>query len=306
MSEENSTQESPKVSRAGKILRRTAWITGGVFGVLLLLAVCALLLRNMLVEHTVEKVAPMVTGTPVEVGSFHSDLFKGEIVLKGFRIGNPEGYVEPHAIVLDTLRIRLQPGSLMKNTIIVSEIFISGVGVNFELKADGSSNLTDLQKNVENFTKSVAPQEKTEKAEPEPAADDAPHKELIIEQLRQEQGFVSASIGLTNSTMKLPLPAIEMTDIGGGQSIGETVSVLFSELMLSVGKALSTAGLNMENLKDLGSSVLKTISDGGNVVMDGGNLVLQGGEKGTKVVIEGVGDSGKAVIDGVNKLFKKK
>ncbi len=296
----SENQEEKKVSKGRKALRLTGFILGGLFGFIIVLLAVVLLLRNIIVEQAVERVAPLVTGTPVEIDHFSSNLFTGEVVLKGFKIGNPSGYVEPHGIVLDTLRVKLPPGTLLKEKIVIEEIFIAGVGINFELKANGDSNLTDIQKNVDAFTKSIAPQSgKKQEAAPEPEKkENAPKKQVVIAKLRQEQGFISTSIALTNSTMKIPLPAVEMTDVGGGSSLGETISVVFSEMMASVANGLSSAGLNMKNLKGLSDSVLKGLSDGG-------NIVLKGGEKGTTIVIEGASDTGKAIVDGVNSLFKK-
>ncbi len=290
--------QEKKVSKASKVLRLTGKIAAWTVGVLVVLLAVGLLLRNVIVEQAVKRVTPLVTGTPAEIDSFSSNLFTGEIVLKGFRIGNPEGYVEPHAIVLDTLRVKLAPGSLLKDTITVSEIFISGVGVNFELKANGDSNLTDIQKNVDSFTKAVTPAAGEKKKTEKKADKDAPKKQVVIAFFRQEKGFLSASIGLTKTTMKLPLLPVEATNIGGGSSLGETISVIFTEIITSAGNALDSVGLNMKNLKGVSDSVLKNLSKGGNFILDGG-------KNGTSIVIEGAADSGKAVVDGVKSLFKK-
>jgi hypothetical protein len=303
MSTETKPQET---SKKKKYIR----LAGIVFGVIFALLAAVLLLRNIIVEQTITRVAPLVTGTPVKVESFSSNLFTGEIVLKGFKVGNPEGYVEPYAFVFETLRVKLPPLNLLKKELTIQEIFISGIGINFELKIDGSSNLTDIQKNVDKFTKSLS-SGKEQKEKPAPKAESkGPKKQIIIAQFRQEQGFISASIGLTSSTVRLPLPPVELTDIGGGSNLGETISVVFSEMLNSVSKALSATGLNMKNLKNLSDSVTKGLSDSGNFLLKSGEkgsaMVVKGASDAGKAISDGAADAGKALVDGVNNLFKKR
>ena len=296
MSENNNGK---KVSKIPKTLRQAGIVSGIVLAVLIALLAVILLLRNVIVEQAVTRIAPLVTGTPVQVDKFSSNLFTGEIILKGFKVGNPEGYVEPHAIVLDTLRVRLSPGSLLKDKITVSEIFISGVGINFEIKANGSSNLTDIKKNVDSFAKSAAPAGEKKAAAKTESKEPSSKKQVVIALLRQEQGFISTSVALTQTTMRIPLPAVEMTEIGGGSSLAETISTVFSEMLTSAGKAIASSGLNMENLKGISDSVFKNITDGG-------NIVIKGGKEGGSVVVKGASDTGKALVDGVNSILKLK
>jgi hypothetical protein len=198
----------------------------------------------------------------------------------------------------------------LKKELTIQEIFISGIGINFELKIDGSSNLTDIQKNVDKFTKSLS-SGKEQKEKPAPKAESKdPKKQIIIAQFRQEQGFISASIGLTKATVRLPLPPVELTDIGGGSNLGETISVVFSEMLNSVSKALSATGLNMKNLKNLSDSVTKGLSDSGNFLLKSGEkgsaMVVKGASDAGKAISDGAADAGKALVDGVNNLFKKR
>ena len=324
----NTETKPQKTSKKKKYMR----LAGIACGVIFALLATVLLLRNIIVEQVLTKVAPLVTGTPVEVEKFSSNLFTGEVVLKGFKVGNPEGYIEPHAIVLDTLRVKLPPLNLLKEKLTIQEIFISGVGINFELKGNGSSNLTDIQKNVDKFTKSLS-SGKDQKEKPAPKAESkGPKKQIVIARLRQEQGFISTSIVLTQTTVRLPLPPVELTDVGGGSNFGETISVVFSEMLTNVSKGLSATGLNMKNLKNLSDSVTKDLSDSGNFILksgekganmvvkgasdagkaitdgasDAGKAIVSGAADAGKAISDGASDAGKAIVDGVNNLFKKR
>ena len=84
MSENNNRK---KVSKIPKTLRQAGIVSGIVLAVLIALLAVILLLRNVIVEQAVTRIAPLVTGTPVQVDKFSSNLFTGEIILKGFKVG---------------------------------------------------------------------------------------------------------------------------------------------------------------------------------------------------------------------------
>ena len=83
--------------------------------------------------------------------------------------------------------------------------------------------------------------------------------------------------------MRLPLPPIVMSDLGGGESLADTIDEFLTELLLSVGKVFS-----QETLKSLGSG----LSDAGGAVGDAG-----------KAIGSGLSDAGSAIGDAVGGLF---
>lgn len=230
------------------------WLGIFLIGVVVLLVV-ALICRDVIVEQAVTRVGSLVTGTKVELDSFSSSLFGGSAELTGFRVGNPEGYRNPEAFQVDKVVVRLNPGSIFTSKIEVIEVSVSGMRVDFEMRLDGSSNLTDIQKNVEQFagTGGAEPAEEQTPAEAQ-EAESASEKQLVIRLFQVSDSRVSLSSNVLKTTADIPLPPIEMTDVGEGKTMGETFQELYAQLIVSISKAVAAT----DYLKDLGSSLQKS------------------------------------------------
>ena len=175
--------------------------------------------------------------------------------ITGFRVGNPEGYQNPEAFRVEKVVVRLNPGSIFTSKIEVIEVSVSGMRVDFEMRLDGSSNLTDIQKNVEQFagTGGAEPAEEQTPAEAQ-EAESASEKQLVIRLFQVSDSRVSLSSNVLKTTADIPLPPIEMTDVGEGKTMGETFQELYAQLIVSISKAVAAT----DYLKDLGSSLQKS------------------------------------------------
>ncbi|MDD3886338.1 MAG: hypothetical protein PHI35_05675 [Victivallaceae bacterium] len=253
---------------------------------LVFLLTILILLRDIIVEQTVERVGTMATGTKVEIGDFDTDLWSGELILKELQVYNPPGYVAPYAVSMKLVRVKLLPGSLLSDKIVIEQVLVSGLSVNMEIQGDGDTNLGEIQNNVMRFAGAGdTPEPGPQTPEMEKTAD-ASSRQVVIKVMRFEDCSLSASLGLTDSTLDVPLPAFQFNDIGDGKSVGETIAELTSEFMAAIAKALATAGFSAENLKKLGDAVV----DGGKAV---GDAVVDGGKA--------AGDAVKSVFDAVFK-----
>lgn len=238
--------------------RRRKWLLKwlGIFliGLVVVLAV-ALICRDVIVKQAVTRVGSMVTGTKVELDAFSSSLFGGSAEITGFRVGNPEGYQNPEAFRVEKVVVRLNPGSIFSSKIEIFEVSVSGMRVDFEMRLDGSSNLTDIQKNVEQFagTGDAEPAEEQTPAEAQ-EAESASEKQLVIRLFQVSDSRVSLSSNVLKTTADIPLPPIEMTDVGEGKTMGETFQELYAQLIVSISKAVAAT----DYLKDLGSSLQKS------------------------------------------------
>ena len=120
-----------------------------------------------------------------------------------------------------------------------------------------SSNIKALLKNIEEFTGSA------EESAPEPEADEAPaedgsSKQVVIKQLIIEDGTIF--VGLMGAGTTVPLPRIEMNDIGESgdkKSMAEVIDLVLTEVLKSIGPA---------------------IADAGDIVGEGGKAALEEGE----------------------------
>lgn len=297
-----------------RIVRIVLWVVI----VLVVLLAAAVLVRDMIIETAIRKVGSQATGTTVEVGSFSSSLLRGRVELAGLRVANPPGYRNPDAIVFDRIVVQVRPGSLLSDVIEVDEIRVDGMRVDFEATLSGS-NLTDIQKNIETFAGGSAPEQPEEakpEAEPTAGEGDAAGKQVLIHQLVVADNSLTLSSAMLQSTLPLLLPDIRMSEVGGGQPLGETMNQMMITLMQAISQAVAQAGINAENIQALGDSLSRAGSDvleagaealkqGSGAVRDAGENVRKAFDDGAEAV-KGAGDDIKKAIDDVSGLFKKK
>ncbi len=252
--ESNTPAEENGERKPRRRKRLLKWLGIFLIGLVVVLAI-ALICRDVIVKQAVTRVGSMVTGTKVELDAFSSSLFGGSAEITGFRVGNPEGYQNPEAFRVEKVVVRLNPGSIFSSKIEVFEVSVSGMRVDFEMRLDGSSNLTDIQKNVEQFagTGDAEPAEEQTPAEVE-EAESASEKQLVIRLFQVSDSRVSLSSNVLKTTADIPLPPIEMTDVGEGKTMGETFQELYAQLIVSISKAVAAT----DYLKDLGSSLQKS------------------------------------------------
>ena len=211
--------------------RRLLHILIGVLIVLVLLVI----FRDFVIKHSVEKAGSLVVGTPIKCGHFSSSL-TGKVHIRDLTVGNPEGYHNPHAFKLGEVRVDLNVGTLFSEKIEVREIYVEGVSVDYELKF-GRSNLGEIQKNLERFT--PADKDNPDSAD-EGGSDNA--QQAVIRHLKVVNTSLTFSNATLKTTMKLPLPGLELENLGDGKPIGETLNEFFSLIFTSINKAVTGAG----------------------------------------------------------------
>ncbi len=224
------TPEKPK-KRKKSWKRRLGNILLGVLIVLVLLIV----FRDLVIKHSVEQAGSFVVGTPIKCGHFSSSL-TGKVHIKDLTVGNPEGYHNPYAFKLGEVRVDLNVGTIFSEKIEVRDVYVEGVSVDYELKF-GRSNLGEIQKNLERF----APADKDNPDTAHEGENDNP-QQAVIHHLKIENTALTFSNATLKTTMKMPLPGLELENLGDGKPIGETLNEFFSLIFTSINKAVTGAG----------------------------------------------------------------
>jgi hypothetical protein len=155
-----------------------------------------------IVKKSVNKFGPGVTQTKVELQGANISPLSGVGTLTGLSVGNPAGWSQADAFRLGKVHIDLEPMSLMKDHVVINELTIEEPEFFYETKLV-ASNISDLLKNIE---KAVGGKE----AEPK-TAEGKPIK-LVVKKLVMKSGRVS--IGAAGQVVTVPLPPIDMVDIG--------------------------------------------------------------------------------------------
>jgi len=265
--------------------RKSLKIAMIVIGAIILLSITAqivvMLFLNPIIKAGITTILPKVTGTPIEMGSFNFSPLGGKLKLKNFIIGNPAGYQGKYAFKLKTLKVDLDVASLFSDKIIIREILVDGIGVAYETKLT-ESNIGRIKKNIGEYGKKAA----QDKEKPKPAEKDKkpedkekkPGKKLQIDELRFINGSVALQASLldTGTGAKIPLPEIQLQDIGKkdtGATVAEASEQIYAALYVAILKAV----------KNLGKVDSKDLEKGA-------DQLLKETEKATEGVVKGVKD----------------
>ena len=224
-------------------------------GIFLLVVILALLfVRDLIIEHAVEQIGSWAVGTRIEIGYIDTSIFKGKLHIKDLTVDNPQGFHHPHAFELGEIRVVLNVKSLFTKKIEVKDIYVSGVNVDYELQL-GKSNLGEIQRNLERLEPKKDSSNKAEKSD----NNNTEQPQVVIRQLLVENSSLSFSNATLGKSLKLPLPGLDMQDVGDGKPIGETVNDLFGLIFTSITKAVSGVG---GVITDAAAGVGGALSDG--------------------------------------------
>lgn len=203
--------------------------------IVIIIILCAILYfaRNILIARSVEKIAPSFTGTPVALESVDLQIFKGTLSLRNLKVGNPQGFSQKDIFAVDKVDVALKPLSLFGNKIVIKNITVDGVTLNYEISGN-KSNLSVIQDNLTGGAKKPAQQSKAKpKAAPK---DEKAAKSVVIDTLLIEN--VRAGAYVSGVGMTLALPSVRLKDIGKSKpstmrDVIEKVLTVFSKETVS-------------------------------------------------------------------------
>ena len=201
--------------------------------IVIIIILCAALYfaRNTLIACSVEKIAPSFTGTPVALESVDLQIFKGTLSLRNLKVGNPQGFSQKDIFAVDKVDVALKPLSLLGNKIVIKNITVDGVTLNYEIVGN-KSNLSVIQDNLSGNVKKPVQQSKANAA----PKDEKSSKSVVIDSLLIEN--VRAGAYVSGVGMTLTLPSVRLTDIGKSKpstmrDVIEKVLTVFSKETVS-------------------------------------------------------------------------
>lgn len=224
------------------------------------------------VEKGVETIGSQVLGVKVEIGSVGLSLMGGELTIKDFKVGNPKGYNAPCALDVGYVHVDIVPTSLLSGKIRVEEIAVDGVNTSYE-QGLTSSNISEIKSSIDSYTKLIP------KGGESKAKESSGGKRLQVDKVSIKNVNVAFSAKGLNAPVKIPVPDIEMRDLGkdeDGIGAGELAVEIMNGLLGGIFKAVKSG---VSGVSDL-------VGDGAGSVVDG---VKSGGEK---------------IVDGVIGIFK--
>lgn len=186
-----------------------------------------------IVKAGVNKFGPAMTQTKVELQGASLSPLSGVGTLNGLVVGNPKGWSDANAFSLGKVHIDMEPFSVFKDHIVINEILIEQPEFNYETKVV-ASNVGDLLKNIEQATGGNKAAEPTSK-------EGKPIK-MVIKKFTLRDGRVRLGVG--PAAMTLPMPPIELTEIGtaeGGVTPAQVVFAVMRSVTASIVSASTQA-----------------------------------------------------------------
>jgi len=283
------------MSKKSRLLKRS-------LGVLLVLVVVLTLVASFalgpIIKTAAENIGPKVVGVPLTVESVQVFPWTGSVRLKGLVVGPPEGYAANLA-ELNSFSMTMQIRSLFSDTIVIRQIAIKGPEVTYELSGL-KSNIGALLAGLESGEKVEKPDEK------EP--DKEGGKKVIIEHFLFADGKVRLATTLTGGKgVVLPLPKVEMHDIGRKKEGVTTLSAIRQTTAAVSVAILTTVADGVVGIADLGVDATKlivgTAGEGlklaGDITGKALSLVGDGVEAAADLAVDGVKAVGDLATDGV-------
>jgi len=213
-----------------------------IFGCLILLIViavgAAIYYMDNIIREAVVRVVPEVTGTEVALDSVNVSLLNGSASLEGLLIGNPDGYSDPNAFSLGEIAVDLDLASLREDVILIHRIYITAPEVSYENLGE-IDNFRQILANVNERlggSDSEAVEEETQ----------GQQKKIIIEQFVFKDGIVGVKHPLLPSAASVPLPDLELVDIGkktNGTTAKEAAAQIFQQISDATVKAVTGSQL---------------------------------------------------------------
>ncbi len=198
-----------------------------------------------IIKTGVEKVGPVVTKVPVKLDSANISVLTGSGELKGFSLGNPEGFKAPEAIKVGTMSLSISPMSLLGDKVVIRSIKMLGPEITYETDLK-SSNLGKILDNL-GGDKPAGEKPPVEKPSGEkPPAETKPtseskgaQKKLQVDEFIISGAKVHASAPILGA-YTVPIPEIKLTKLGQGPD-GITVADLSKKVMSALLEATTKA-----------------------------------------------------------------
>ena len=229
----------------------------GVLAFIAVIAVVAVLtISNLdsLVKKAIETAGTHVTQTDVSVSDVKIGLTEGSGAINGLTVANPEGFSNGKAFSLGGISVKIDPKTVTKDPIVISEVIVHAPKVLYEINASGKSNLEALKANIQ---QSVPQGDKT--TEKQESTSQSPN--IMIKKLVIESGQADVKLGaLMDKEMTAKMPRIQMENIGekeGGANPAEIGQKVLDTMMTRLAGVISNLGIeqmvNAELKKKLGN-----------------------------------------------------
>jgi hypothetical protein len=179
--------------------------------------------------------------TEVTVSGIELKLTEGSATIGGLRVANPEGWSQAPIFDLERISVDIDINSIGKPVIVLDAIEIGRSSVSYEMKADGSNNMTDLLSGIERSSDVREPEESS-----------AAQTLLAIKRLTFDGMDVSVTAEAPPEAgesapreSSFALPELQMTNVGGtGAAPQKVATEIGKEMAGEIMQAAAREGVN--------------------------------------------------------------
>jgi hypothetical protein len=186
------------------------------------------------IKKGVETVGPKITKTDVKVNSASLSILSGSGNIKGFVLGNPQGFKTPAAISVGVANLAIEPRSLFDNKLIIRDITVDGPEITFETDLT-AVNLKKILSNVEESTGGSSKPSSSDTNQPAPSktAEAGEGKKLQVDNFLIKNAKVHVSVNapvIGQQSANVKIPEIHLTNMGTNAD-GITAAELCKEVL---------------------------------------------------------------------------
>ena len=227
-------------------MKKIVLIVAAIAAVCLIALVVILTLSlGSIIKKGVETVGPQITKTEMKLAGASVSVLSGSGALKGFVLGNPEGYKTSAAIKFGEASVGVRPGSVLSDKMHVTHVRIVAPEITFEGTLGTKNNLSKIMENVEAATGGADAGTKTaDKPKTEPAGRGA-SKKLQVDDFLISGAKVNVSMTmLGGKALIVTIPDIHFTALGTGPegiTAGELTKKVLSQITTETLKAVEKA-----------------------------------------------------------------
>jgi hypothetical protein len=217
-----------------------------IVGAVLLVAGIAALFYFLsdIVKSGVETAGPPLTKGELRLAKANLSPFSGLAQITGLFVGNPQGWKSESAVKVGDVKVKLDVGSALSDTVIIDSIHIQAPEITYETSLTGS-NLGKILENIEAAAGT---------AKPADATASAPGKKFRVKDIHIQGAKVHlAALG---KQITVPLADIRLQNVGtDGQGVtaAELTRDILKPVLASVMKAAAESATGItQHVKDLG------------------------------------------------------
>ena len=201
----------------------------GIVILIVLAVVLVFVFINPIAKSAVEGGASKALGVQTSLGSIKISPLSGRVLMNELIISNPEGFVSTSLVDAGKFDIRVEPGSLLSDTLVIRKFEIDGLQMHIEQKLP-FSNVAKIMENIKGSSTSGDKAEKSKSEGKKVKADLIVIKNVVVY-------FYLLPGASKTGVVEVKVPQLELKNVsseGKGNVAGQLVSQLFPALLASV------------------------------------------------------------------------